>query len=228
MHTLIMFVLYTVTAMSSINLLSANTAGEFEVSGLARVIDGDTLAVGAQVIRIEGIDAPEDGQSCSDAGGDSWRCGAGATNALRKLSGGGVRCVGNEFDTYKRLIASCTANGADVGKTLVLDGWALAYRRFSTKYVKDEDLAKKAGRGVWKGKFVDPWQWRREQWIRSGNTAPFSDCPIKGNITSDGSKIYHAPWSRSYGRTRIDESKGERWFCDEAEAIAAGWRAPYR
>jgi len=217
--------LVVVTSASS---LSANTVAEYDVSGPARVIDGDTLAVGSQVIRISGIDALEDAQSCSDSRGRSWQCGASATNALRKLSAGGVRCLGSEFDAYNRLIASCVANKLDIGKSLVLDGLALAYRRYSALYVADEAEAKKAGRGVWQGKFVEPWQWRETKWQQTEKSVPASGCPIKGNISKDGLKIYHAPWSRSYDRTRIDESKGERWFCDEAEAIAAGWRAPFR
>ena len=199
-----------------------------EVSGPAKVIDGDTLVIGSQVIRINGIDAPEDGQDCGRHGGGSWSCGTIATAALRQLSANGVRCVGEAFDAYQRLIATCTANDRDVGKALVIDGLALAYRQYSTRYVAEEVAAQQAKRGLWSGTFIAPWQWRKDRWAESGNASPLSDCPIKGNISRDGTRIYHAPWSRSYDRTRIDESKGERWFCDEAEAQAAGWRAPFR
>ena len=48
---------------------------------------------------------------------------------------------------------------------------------------------------------------------------------IKGNVARDGERIYHTPWSPWYGRTKISEGKGERWFCDEGAAQAAGWRA---
>lgn len=207
---------------------SAAPQSTIEVSGPARVVDGDTLVIGAQVIRVEGIDAPEDGQSCNRSNGGQWSCGAQATAALSALSAKGVRCAGSEFDAYKRLIASCSAGNSDIGKAMVLDGMALAYRRYSTRYVADEEIARKASRGVWQGSFVEPWQWRKERWSRAGSSASSPDCPIKGNISSNGNRIYHAPWSRSYSKTRIDESKGERWFCDEAEALAAGWRAPFR
>ena len=199
-----------------------------EVSGPARVVDGDTLVIGAQSIRIEGIDAPEDGQSCSHSDGGQWSCGEEATEALRALSAKGVRCVGSEFDAYERLIASCSEGNEDIGKAMVLGGMALAYRQYSTQYVVDEEIARNASRGVWQGSFVEPWQWRKKMWQKAGSTASSTDCPIKGNITSNGERIYHAPWSRSYGKTRINESKGERWFCNEAEALAAGWRAPFR
>jgi len=72
-------------------------------------------------------------------------------------------------------------------------------------------------------KKMAPWEWRRGL-----NDAVKRDdhCNIKGNINSKGDRIYHSPGSGSYGATKINESKGERWFCSEAEAKAAGWRAP--
>jgi hypothetical protein len=67
------------------------------------------------------------------------------------------------------------------------------------------------------------------QWAGGTQKAPNPDCPIKGNINRDGERIYHTPWgSHSYDRTKINTAKGERWFCDEAEAAAAGWRAPFQ
>lgn len=206
----------------------ARTTDNIAVSGPARVVDGDTLIIGSQSVRIAGIDAPEDGQSCSRVSGGQWACGAQATKRLRQLSARGVSCVGSEFDAYDRLIASCMADKADIGQTMVLNGMALAYRRFSKRYVADEEIARNARRGVWEGPFVEPWQWRKEKWQEAGTAASSPGCPIKGNISSNGDRIYHAPWSRSYNKTRINEAKGERWFCDEAEAIAAGWRAPFR
>ena len=199
-----------------------------EIGGPAAVLDGDTLSIGAQVIRIEGIDAPEDGQDCARADGERWRCGAAAERALRELVATGVRCAGREFDPYRRLIASCRADGRDLGTVLVASGLALAYRRYSDRYVREERVAREAGRGVWAGPFERPWDWRRSRWREAGNESPSPDCPIKGNVSRDGTRIYHAPWSRSYARTRIDESNGERWFCSEAEALEAGWRAPVR
>lgn len=89
-----------------------------------------------------------------------------------------------------------------------------------------EQEAREAQRGIWglsEAQNTPPWEWRRE-----GNQqgAP-EGCNIKGNINSKGVKIYHTPAnSSSYGVTRINEAKGERWFCSEAEAEAAGWRAP--
>ena len=122
----------------------------------------------------------------------------------------------------------CRANGKDINRAMVTAGWALAFRKFSSDYVSDETIAKTAERGIWSGSFIAPWDYRSAQWESAAQLLPNTDCPIKGNINRKGEKIYHAPWSRSYERTRVDETKGERWFCTESEALAAGWRAPYR
>ena len=113
----------------------------------------------------------------------------------------------------------------DVSAEMVRSGWALAFRKYSTAYVDEEQRAQADGAGMWAGSFIPPWEFRAAKW--KGNDAPNPACPIKGNISKRG-RIYHAPWSRSYSRTRINTAKGERWFCDEAEALAAGWRAPFR
>ncbi len=74
---------------------------------------------------------------------------------------------------------------------------------------------------------MKPWEWRRGKRIAANDNAP-GQCRIKGNINRKGERIYHAPGDNWYDRTRIDPAKGERWFCSEAEAIAAGWRKALR
>ena len=111
---------------------------------------------------------------------------------------------------------------------MVLAGHALVFRKFSDTYSEEELAAKRSGAGVWQGNFELPWEFRSKRWTVASQESPYPDCPIKGNINRKGVKIYHTPWSRSYSRTKIDESKSERWFCSEAEALAAGWRAPLR
>lgn len=76
---------------------------------------------------------------------------------------------------------------------------------------------------IWQSESQLAWEYRADRWARAAAEAP-EGSPIKGNISNNGERIYHTPWSPTYAKTRIDESKGERWFCDEAEAIAAGWR----
>jgi hypothetical protein len=109
---------------------------------------------------------------------------------------------------------------------MVRRGWAVAFQKYTDAYLAEELDAAKAGRGLWRGTFERPTAFRAAVWAASEQQSP-DGCPIKGNISKRG-KIYHAPWSRSYARTRINPARGERWFCSEAEAIAAGWRAPLR
>jgi len=96
--------------------------------------------------------------------------------------------------------------------------------KYSEDYVAVEAAARQSGIGLWQDDFQRPWDFRAEKWASAEQEAP-DGCPIKGNI-SDNGQIYHAPWSPWYKKTRINEAKGERWFCSEAEAVAAGWRAP--
>ena len=76
--------------------------------------------------------------------------------------------------------------------------------------------------------FEPPWEHRSKRWETADPAAPNPNCPIKGNISSGGEKIYHTRWMTPYAKTRINEAKGERWFCGEAETRAAGWRPPQR
>ena len=80
-----------------------------------------------------------------------------------------------------------------------------------------------ARRGIWAGEFVKPWEWRRGKRLAANDNA-VGQCRIKGNISRSGERIYHVPGGQYYDRTKINPSKGEQWFCSEAEAIAAGWR----
>ena len=108
----------------------------------------------------------------------------------------------------------------------------MAYRRYSTAYVDQEAAARRAKRGIWTGEFVPPWDWRRGDRLEAATRdAPRAsagdrrDCNIKGNIShNSGKRLYHIPGDRDYERTRISTSRGERYFCTEAEARAAGWR----
>jgi endonuclease YncB( thermonuclease family) len=197
------------------------------LTGKARLLDGDTIEISGQVIRLHGIDAPETSQRCFDARNRAYACGVEALDGLRALIGGAkVTCTGSEHDRYDRLIATCTARGRDLNRTMVAQGLAVAFRRFSDDYLPEELEALKAARGIWQGQFERPYLERERRWSDAVSQSP-NGCPIKGNISNRG-RIYHTPYSRHYAKTRINTSKGERWFCSEAEALAAGWRAPYR
>jgi len=221
-------------ALSSLAILSlAPVASAADIIGQASIIDGDTIEIHGQRIRLFGIDAPEHDQLC-EAAGAQYRCGQQAALALAEQIGRHtVDCAPRDVDQYGRVIAVCSAGGEDLNAWMVRQGWALAYRHYSTAYVADEDAAHLAGDGIWRGTFDAPWDWRRgtrqgavqvqtQPQAVSGTAA--SQCVIKGNISSKGERIYHVPGGRYYGATVIDAAKGERWFCTEAEAVAAGWR----
>lgn len=199
--------------------------------GAARVVDGDTLEVGAVRVRLHGIDAPELGQVCTHPDGARWDCGTWMADQLRaRLDGRKVRCRAIETDRYGRTVATCTLDGQDVGRMLVRDGLALAYRKYSMAYDLDEKGAVVAGRGLHGYLMARPEDHRRA--VRAAraqdNAAPNADCPIKGNINSKGRRIYHMPGQADYDRTVIRPETGERWFCDHAGARAAGWRQARR
>ncbi len=148
--------------------LSCVTASA-DVSGVAVIIDGDTIDVGGERIRLHGIDAPESRQHCS-VGGSDWRCGESATLALERESRGRtVSCKGSERDRYGRILAVCFAGGTDLNAMMVREGFALAYRRYSKDYVGEEEAARVAHKGIWRSSFVEPWKWRRSGTRRARN-----------------------------------------------------------
>lgn len=197
------------------------------LSGRARLVDADTIEIAGIPVRLHGIDAPESYQSCEDADGRPFQCGVHATETLRRLIGdGAVACQGSDRDRYGRLIGTCSADGVELNREMVRLGMAYAYEEYSDAYLPEQIDALKDDRGLWAGTFRRPSHVRAERRQAAPPTAPVG-CAIKGNI-SDNGRIYHAPWSDWYDRTRIDTTRGERWFCSEEEAIAAGWRAAWR
>ena len=191
-----------------------------------RVVDGDTFDLDGVRYRVNGIDAPEAGQKCQTHSGRDWACGTKATEALSGiLRNAKVRCEDLGSDKYGRVVGVCTADGSDVGARMVRSGMAWAFVKYSDIYVAPQNAAKAERKGIWQGAAQPAWEYRSARWVVAEQKSP-EGCPIKGNISANG-KIYHPPWSPWYTRTKVSTSKGERWFCDEAEAIAAGWRAPY-
>ena len=159
------------------------------LTGSARVIDADTLEISGERIRLEGIDAPESAQMCADGEGRPYPCGREATAALRALLGAqDIRCETQGRDRYGRWIAFCYLGARDVNAWLVEQGHAVAYRKHSDYYVPEEIAAREARRGVWQGRFVMPWEWRRGKRLHKGSlnlqspTAP----PEQSNTTASG------------------------------------------
>jgi hypothetical protein len=146
-----------------------------------------------------------------------------------KIGRSSVSCVEKDRDRYQRIVASGSIRNEDLNVWMVANGWALAYRQFSKACVPLQEQAQTQEAGIWAGRFVDPSEWRRGKRLASERGAQNiqrnagteqANCAIKGNISSKDERIYHVPGDRYYAQTAI----GERWFCTEKEATAAGWR----
>ena len=216
------------TGPSNARQSPVSARGHAMLTGRADAIDGDTLLVGGIRVRLEGIDAPEAEQTCTDAQGRTWNCGSEAQRFLAGLVATElVHCEERGLDTYKRLLGVCRAGAIEVNAELVRRGLAWAFTRYSQSYVAHEAEARRVKAGIWAGSAQPAWEYRAQRWqaAETGGEAP-AGCPIKGNVTASG-RIYHLPWSPWYGRVKMDGARGKRWFCSEAEAIAAGWRAAH-
>jgi endonuclease YncB( thermonuclease family) len=207
------------------------------IAGTVRVIDGDSLHVGETEIRLFGVDAFEGWQVCT-RDGSPWRCGDAAADQLRALTArAAVSCSERDKDIYGRTVAVCNNGTVDLSAELARAGLALAYREYSRDYIDEEAEARIARRGAWAGEFGAPWDERGGRKTQVQPQPPQTDeqhaatcrgSGIKGNIRErDGERIYHVPGSSSYEDTRIDELKGERWFCTKDEAEREGWRPPH-
>ncbi len=222
----------------ALSLGACSGAQADEIAGRASVVDGDTIEIRGESIRLWGIDAPEGAQTCERAG-QTYPCGQEAANALDGwLRVSTVYCTPQDSpDQYGRIVARCSAQITvehltntipDLSAEMVRRGHALDYRQYSGgAFAAEEAEARQAGSGMWAGEFTPPWAWRRQQRpAPAPQSAPSSNCQIKGNINRDGERIYHLPGMHSYANTRINQADGERWFCSEEEAVRAGWRAP--
>ncbi|MGC2853927.1 thermonuclease family protein [Novispirillum sp. DQ9] len=213
----------------------AGPAVAADLEGQASVIDGDTVEIAGQRVRLHGVDTPESRQLCY-RDGQPWHCGRDAALALAdKVGRRHVRCEPKDKDGYGRVVAVCYLGDADLNAWLVGQGWGMAYVKYSRAYAANELLAKEARRGIWASEFDPPWDWRRGK-REAGSAAPptghvdaaATACPIKGNVNAKGQRIYHVPGGQFYDRTRINEVEGDRWFCSEGEAQGAGFRRSQR
>ena len=138
-----------------------------EITGPARVIDGDTLEIDGQRIRLHGIDAPEKFQTCwSRAAQGEFPCGRMAKQYLESWieSSSEVRCVERGTDRYGRVLGVCTLIGLEeleLNRRMVSAGWAMAYRKYSNDYADVEDAARAREVGLWVFAFTPPWDWRK-------------------------------------------------------------------
>ncbi len=210
---------------------------------VTRVIDGDTIEVelDGQIYKVRyiGIDTPEtvDPQKPVECFGKE------AAERNRQLVAGRVVRLEkdvSETDQYRRLLRYVWVDGRMVNQVLVEEGYAMVSTyppdvKYAELFASLQTQAREAGRGLWGAACLSPTptsaagvptpaQGSAGVCDYSGTSQPV----IKGNISSSGEKIYHVPGGEYYDKTVIDEAKGERWFCTEAEAVAAGWRRSKR
>src|SRR5450759_3166413 len=232
-----------------ITCLACWSAQAANLTGVPRIVDGDTLAIGATKVRLEGIDAPETDQVCLNENGAHWACGIDARDQLAAhIAGREINCTSSGIDVYRRTLAICYLANEDLNAWLVQQGWALAYVKYSSAYRQVEEDARVNKRGIWQGAFIAPWDWRhrnnktvslgafivpidaQKMLLAPSGTegAPSPECTIKGNINRNGERIYNMENQRFYARLRLGKGGGRRWFCAPEEAEAAGWRRALR
>ena len=146
-----------------------------EIIGIPKIVDGDTIHINNYKFRLEGIDAPEMKQQCKKESlkisyiigftfYKDYNCGKISKNKLiAKINGSEIKCVSSSKDRYKRYIATCFKGEIDLNRWMVRNGLAIAYRKYSKKYVSKEIYAKNEKLGVWQGKFEMPWDYRRKK-----------------------------------------------------------------
>ena len=133
------------------------------ILGEAKVIDGDTIHINNNKIRLHGIDAPELNQNCF-FNDKVWKCGKESKNfIINFIDNKKISCKLIDKDRYKRHIGICFKDKINLNKKIVQEGWAIAYRYYSLDYVEAEEIAKKDNRGIWKGCFIEPYLFRKKQ-----------------------------------------------------------------
>ena len=144
-----------------------------EIYGIPKIIDGDTVHINTKKIRLEGIDAPEIKQKCKKPFlkvsaiigfefNKNYSCGVVAKMKLiGKINNSKIKCISASKDRYKRYLATCYKDKINLNKWMVRSGNAVAYKRYSKDYVRDEEYAKENKLGMWQGSFLIPEKWRK-------------------------------------------------------------------
>tara|TARA_B100000941_G_scaffold251059_1_gene197568 strand:- start:15 stop:518 length:504 start_codon:yes stop_codon:yes gene_type:complete len=144
-----------------------------EIYGVPKIIDGDTVHINSKKIRLEGIDAPEIKQQCKKPSlkisaiiglqiNKNYSCGVTAKiKLIDKINNSKIKCISSSKDRYNRFLATCYKNRINLNKWMVRNGYAVAYKRYSKDYMRDEEYAKKNKLGLWEGTFIMPEKWRK-------------------------------------------------------------------
>src|SRR5262249_29312070 len=128
-----------------------------EISGVPRILDGDTVAINGMRVRLEGIDAPETDQICLDAGHKRWTCGIESRDHLVSfIADQMIKCVSSGVDRYGRALATCWLGTKNLNAAMVDEGWALAYVQYSKAYISNQERARTRQVGLWQGAFIAP------------------------------------------------------------------------
>jgi endonuclease YncB( thermonuclease family) len=212
--------------LASLDRLPLIGAGE-PLRGTAYAEGADRLRIADTLVRLGGIEAPEAAQQC-DRSGKAWRCGAAAESALARLvNGRRLSCTLSGSDDAGRPLGRCTIGtrgvAKDVAAELVRQGHVFAEGGLLPRYASEEREARVAKAGLWSGDAERPADWRAKVWEDAKGRSP-EGCPIKGQVTGSA-RLYVLPWSPEYERARVQKTRGERWFCSEQEAVAAGFKA---
>ena len=144
-------------------LISLSTVSSGKtIFGKAKVIDGDTIHINKNKIRLHAIDAPEANQTCK-RNSKIWNCGVESTKFLKELiDNNKIECITKGKDRYNRFIGICYKDNLDLNSAMVLNGWAIAYRYYSKDYIEEEEEAKRDKKGIWIGDFEEPYLFRKK------------------------------------------------------------------
>jgi len=154
--------LFLVSSLTLICLFLLNISNTR--SSVIKIIDGDTIHINGEKIRFSGIDTPELKQTCINNNKKIIFCGLEAKNLLAKIiDNRDVNCISEGKDQYKRTLAECFVGDLSISSYLVREGYAFAYRKYSKKFILDEEFAKKNKKGLWSMKFEYPWEYRKNR-----------------------------------------------------------------
>jgi endonuclease YncB( thermonuclease family) len=200
--------LFTSTAVA----LSADLVGQ------ASIIDGDTLEIHGTRIRLWGIDAPESHQLCRSNDSERYRCGQRAANDLDAfISRRAVECIEVDRDRYGRAVAVCTVAGVDIAEWLVKNGLALDWPKYSKgDYAAVQNDAKRAERGIWSGRYVEPWRYRA---CRRSGGFPNASRSVRARHPhcvplARGSQGRRRAWAADCQRNGSSHGTVRRWLLD--------------
>jgi micrococcal nuclease len=219
-----------VLSLSPLTLAASTTTGENAT--VARVIDGDTIQVKlskgeTEKVRIIGIDAPETVDLRKSVQCFGKEAAAKMKKLLTRKKVILVKNPAEDRDKYKRLLRYVELKDEDIGATMIREGYAFSYKLFPHPRLEEynalEQQAREDKKGLW-GEKCNPTGGTTQSSASSVQSSVSSSCIIKGNINSSKEQIYHVEGCGSYNQTTIDTSAGEKWFCSETEAQAAGWR----